>query len=164
MRDPQQNPFPPEDTARHAIWEMLVPRDIDAFIGADWGMTGGDFIAENFIGMNANFEADPQKWSLSFGTLDAYRDGWLRQAAEGQKTEYAEDQRAGIFRATKLEEIEISDGVALVRKKFDGTIKRADGGEDRLLWQTLYTCRETPEGWKIAGFVGYLPYGGHDAG
>ncbi len=161
MRDPMQNPFAPEDSARHAIWEMLVPRDIDAFIGADWGMIEGDFISENFIGMNGNFDPDPQNWGLSFGSLDAYRDEWLRQAAEGQKTDYAEDQRAGIFRATKLEEIEFDGPVALVRKKFDGTIKRADGGEDRLLWQTLYTCRETADGWKIAGFVGYLPYGGH---
>ncbi|MBE9637349.1 hypothetical protein [Salipiger mangrovisoli] len=161
MRDPMQNPFGPEDRARHAIWQMLVSRDIDAFIGADWGMIEADFIPENFIGMNGNFDADPQNWTLSFAALDAYRDEWLRQAAEAQKTVYAEDQRAGIFRATKLEEIEIDGPVALVRKKFDGTIKRADGGEDRLLWQTLYTCRETPHGWKIAGFVGYLPYGGH---
>jgi hypothetical protein len=35
MRDPFQNPFPPEDEARHAIWQMLVPRDIDAFLAAD---------------------------------------------------------------------------------------------------------------------------------
>ena len=161
MRDPMQNPFDPLDEARHAIWEMLVQRDIDAFIGADWPMIAGDFIAENFIGMNGNFDPDPQTWSLSFASLEAYRDEWLRQAAAAQKTEYAEDQRAGIFRATKLEEIELQGPVALVRKKFDGTIKRADGGADRMLWQTLYTCRETPEGWKIAGFVGYLPYAGH---
>lgn len=164
-RDPMRNPFAATDPDRRAIWEMLVPRDIDAYIGADWSLVEHDFIAQNFTGMNGNFAEDPQAWKLSFASLEAYRDEWLRQAVEGQKTVYAEDQRAGIFRATKLEEIEI-DGPAgarsaLVRKKFDGRLKRADGGEDRMLWQTLYICRETPEGWKIAGFVGYLPYGGH---
>lgn len=160
-RDPMQNPFDAGDSARREIWEMLVPRDIDAFIGADWSMVEQDFIAENFTGMNGNFDPDPQNWTLSFGSLEAYRDEWLRQAKDGQKTEYAEDQRTGIFRATKLEEIEITGETALVRKKFDGEIRRADGGVDRLLWQTLYICRETAAGWKIAGFVGYLPYGGH---
>ena len=160
-RNPVQNPFPEADSARRAIWEMLVPRDIDAFIAADWSMIEGDFIAANFHGMDGHFKPDPQDWTLTFPTLEAYRDEWLRQAHESQQTDYAEDQRMGIFRATRLEEIEIDGPTALVRKKFDGRIRRADGGEDRLLWQTLYICRETEEGWKIAGFVGYLPYGGH---
>ncbi|MBB95436.1 MAG: hypothetical protein CML68_12700 [Rhodobacteraceae bacterium] len=158
MRDPMQNPFAPEDAVRHAIWEMLVPRDIDAFLAADWSMTAGDFIAENFTGMNANFDPDPQNWALSFASLEQYRDEWLRQAQANAETDYAEDPRAAIFAATRLEEIEITGAAALVRKKFDGRIRRKDGGEDRMLWQTLYWCRETPEGWKIAGFVGYLPY------
>ncbi|WP_172293713.1 hypothetical protein [Pseudoruegeria sp. HB172150] len=159
-RDPMKNPFAPDDSARHAIWEMLVPRDIDAFLAADWSMVEGDFIAENFTGMNGNFDPNPQKWTLSFAALDAYRDEWLRQATANRSTEYAEDPRAAIFSATRLEEIEIDGPAALVRKKFDGRIKRADGGEDRMLWQTLYWCRESAEGWKIAGFVGYLPYAG----
>ena len=44
MRDPFHNPFPAADTARHSIWEMLVTRDIDAFLAADWSMVAGDFI------------------------------------------------------------------------------------------------------------------------
>lgn len=154
------NPFPPEDTARHAIWEMLVPRDIDAFLAADWSMIEDDFIVQNFVGMNGGFDADPQNWHLSFATLDAYRDEWLRQARDNGATDYAEDPRAAIFAATRLDEIEITGAAALVRKKFDGRIRRKDGGEDRMLWQTLYWCRQTEAGWKIAGFVGYLPYGG----
>lgn len=161
VRDPMRNPFSPEDPARHAIWEMLVPRDITAYLAADWSLVENDFVEANFTGMNGNRDENPQNWSLSFASLEAYRDEWLRQAKEGQATEYAEDARAAIFTATKLEEIEIDGAAALVRKKFDGRIKRADGGEDRMLWQTLYICRETAEGWKIAGFVGYLPYGGH---
>ena len=34
--DPEANPFPVRRRAA-AIWEMLVPRDIDAFLAADWG-------------------------------------------------------------------------------------------------------------------------------
>ena len=30
------NPFPASDPDRHAIWEMLVERDIQAFVAADW--------------------------------------------------------------------------------------------------------------------------------
>ena len=46
MRDPFKNPFPASDAARHAIWEMLVPRDIDAFLAADWSMVAGDFVED----------------------------------------------------------------------------------------------------------------------
>ncbi|PJE28814.1 hypothetical protein SAMN06297129_1341 [Pseudooceanicola antarcticus] len=161
LRDPFKNPFPESDTARRAIWEMLVPRDITAYLAADWSIVADDFVEANFTGMNGNRDENPQNWSLSFASLEAYRNEWLRQAKEGQGTEYAEDARTAIFTATKLEEIEIDGSAALVRKKFDGRIQRKDGGEDRLLWQTLYICRETADGWKIAGFVGYLPYEGH---
>ena len=157
-RDPFANPFATSDTVRHQIWEMLVPRDIDAFLAADWSMVAGDFIAPNFTGMHGQFSGDPQNWTLAFPKLDAYRDEWLRQAVAGQGTAYAEDQRSAIFAATRLEEIEITGDTALVRKKFDGSIARADGGADRLLWQTLYWCRRDGDRWKIAGFVGYLPY------
>ncbi|TIT46486.1 MAG: hypothetical protein E5W64_17635, partial [Mesorhizobium sp.] len=30
-----KNPFPSGDADRHALWEMLVRRDIDAFIGQE---------------------------------------------------------------------------------------------------------------------------------
>lgn len=162
MRDPFENPFPATDTARHAIWQMLVPRDIDAFLAADWGLVADDFIAANFTGLNGRHLASPDEWRLSFPTLEAYRDEWLRQAAEAKAARegglYAEEARAAIFRATRLEEIEITGEAALVRKRFDGGIARADGGFDRMNWQTLYICRRDGGRWKIAGFVGYLPH------
>ena len=37
-----KNPFPAGDADRHALWEMLVRRDIDAFIGQDWSMVEDD--------------------------------------------------------------------------------------------------------------------------
>ncbi|ODT47906.1 hypothetical protein [Devosia sp. 63-57] len=151
------NPFP-GDADRSAIWTMLVPRDIKAFVEADWSMVEDDFAADDFMGIHGNRSDNPDGWSISFPTLASYRDEWLRQAHESQKVEFAEDQEAGIHRATSLTEIEITGERALARKKFDGEIKLADGGVDRLNWQTLYLCRKIDGAWKLTGFIGYLPY------
>lgn len=110
------------------------------------------------MGINASGSDNPDSWRIGFPTLEAYRDEWLRQAAEGQKVKYAEDQRNGIFRATTLQHIEINGDIATAHKKFDGTIARADGGEDVLNWQTLYFCRKVAGVWKLTGFVGYMPF------
>ncbi|AUH64247.1 hypothetical protein [Paracoccus zhejiangensis] len=161
-RDPFVNPFPAEDADRRAIWQMLVPRDIDAFVSADWGAVADDFIAANFTGMSGHFQPDPQKFTLAFPTLDAYRTEWLRQAQEFGAARaagaFAGDPRDGIFAATRLEEIEIDGEAALVRKKFDGHLAKSDGSSERMNWQTLYVCRREGGRWKIAGFVGYLPH------
>lgn len=157
MRDPFKNPFPAADSARHAIWEMLVPRDIDAFLAADWAMVENDFVEEGFIGISGNRDPNPDKWRLAFPSLTAYRDEWLRQAHEFQKGEYGEDPRGAIFSTTTLEEIEVEGETALVRKKFDGGIRKKDGTLDVMQWQTLYYCRLHEGRWKISGFTGYLP-------
>ena len=151
------NPFP-NDPDRSAIWTMLVERDIAAFVAADWSMVEGDFIPEAFLGIDGRKSDNPDHWRISFPTLEAYRDEWLRQAREGQKVQYAEDQSAGIHRATSLTEIEISGDIAIAHKKFDGEIRLADGGKDVLNWQTLYFCRRVGGVWKLTGFAGYLPY------
>ena len=38
------------------------------------------------------------------------------------------------------------------------TVPLADGGVDRLNWQTLYFCRNDGDRWRITGFVGYMKY------
>lgn len=157
MRDPFKNPFPETDAARHSIWEMLVPRDIDAFLAADWSKVEDDFVEEGFLAINANRADNPDKWRLGFPNLTAYRDEWLRQAQDFQQQNFAEDTRKAIFTTTTLEEIEIEDDTALVRKKFDGGIRKADGSLDVMKWQTLYYCRFHSGRWKISGFTGYLP-------
>ncbi len=161
-RDPCQNPFLPGDTDRRAIWDMLVPRDIDAFLQADWSQVAGDFIAEGFTGLSGHFQPDPQGFTLAFPTLKAYRDEWLRQARDFATARdagaFAADPRQAIFAATRLEEVELDGDAALVRKKFDGHLPRTNGTTDRLNWQTLYICRKQAGRWKIAGFVGYLPH------
>ena len=151
------NPFP-NDPDRGAIWTMLVERDIAAFVAADWGMVADDFMAEQFLGIDGRGSDNPDSWRVGFPTLAAYRDEWLRQAAESAKVAYAEDREAAIHRATTLRDIEIAGDVALAHKKFDGTIARADGGQDVLNWQTLYFCRRHNGRWKLTGFAGYLPF------
>ena len=153
----QTNPFAGEDEDRAAIWEMLVSRDIDAFVSADWSKVSSDFDEPAFFGIDGRREDNPDNWRLGFPDLETYRNEWLRQANEFSKTEFAEDARAAIFEATRLNDIEITGARAIARKKFDGRIRKADGGEDRLLWQTLYFCVRKEGRWKICGFAGYLP-------
>ncbi|WP_087002435.1 hypothetical protein [Rhizobium sullae] len=157
MRDPFKNPFPSSDVARHSIWEMLVPRDIDAFLAADWSMVENDFLEDGFIGIDSRRQVSPDKWRLAFPALAAYRDEWLRQAKEFANENFAEDARTAIFTTTTLEDIEIEGDMALVHKKFDGGIGKADGSRDVMQWQTLYYCRLHEGRWKICGFTGYLP-------
>ncbi|ASV83260.1 hypothetical protein CES85_4039 [Ochrobactrum quorumnocens] len=149
------NPFA-GDRDREQIWEMLVRRDIEAFVGQNWALVADDFDESRFVGIHAHGEANPDKWDAAFPTLTAYRDEWLRQAADSAATEYAESLADGVFRATRLSVIEINGDIAVARKKFDGTIAKIDGTHDRLDWQTLYFCRRHEERWRITGFIGYM--------
>lgn len=156
MCDPFTCPF--DDADRGAIWQMLVPRDIDAFLAADWSMVAGDFIDVGFIGIDCGRDPNPDNWALSFASLEAYRDEWLRQAELFSQQEFAEDPRAAIFNTTNLSQIDVSGDLALAHKKFNGGIRRKDGGFDTMNWQTLYFCRREGGRWKISGFNGYMPY------
>lgn len=157
ISDSQTNPFSGQDADRAEIWDMLVLRDIDAFVAADWSQVAEDFDDAAFFGVDGHKAASPDDWSLGFPDLDTYRDEWLRQAQLFAETEFAEDARAAIFEATRLTQIDIKGKRAIAHKKFDGAIRKADGGEDRLLWQTLYFCVHRDGRWKICGFAGYLP-------
>lgn len=154
---PTDNPFPESDEPRHAIWTMLVERDIDAFLQADWSMVSGDFVEDSFFGLDADGSGNPDSWRLRFPTLAAYREEWLRQARASQEVAYAEPVRAALFRATNLRDIDVDGDKAVAHKKFDGILRRADGGQDILSWQTLYFCARVDGTWKLTGFVGYMP-------
>jgi hypothetical protein len=155
--DARRNPFP-DDPDRAALWTMLVERDIAAFAAGDWSMVADDFRAEGFFGLHAGGSELPDSWRLAFPTLEVYRDEWLRQAKASAETEYAEDLAEGIHRATNLRDIDLNGDTAVCHKKFDGVIAKADGSQDVLSWQTLYFCARIDGRWKIAGFVGYMPY------
>jgi len=151
------NPFE-ADADRAQIWRMLVERDIAAFVAGDWALVEPDFIATEFLGVDARKSADLADWGIGFPTLAAYRDEWLRQAAATAATVFAEDVTAAIHRATRLERIDIQGDRATALKRFDGAIAKADGGAEVLHWQTLYFCRKLADDWRLTGFVGYMPY------
>jgi hypothetical protein len=151
------NPFSVTDEDRHAIWEAVVRRDIDAFLAQDWSLCADDFHAEHFMGIDAGGSDDPDGWRLTYPTLEAYRDDWLRQAAVFAGHRYRDDPREVLFRATRLDEIEIRGESAILHKKFDGAIGREDGTMDPIVWQTIYRMCRIDGRWKLTGFIGYLP-------
>ena len=105
----------------------------------------------------SSFLDNPDSWRLTFPNLKSYQTAWLDQAKDFVQTAWGEDVESALYAATSLHDIEIVEDSALLHKKFDGSIRRKDGSQDRLNWQTLYRCRKVEGTWKIAGFVGYLP-------
>jgi reactive intermediate/imine deaminase len=137
---------------------MLVHRDIKAYLAVDWAMVADDFIQENFMGIDAGKQGNPDAWTIGFPDLESYKNEWLRQAKQTAATEWGEDLEQAFFRTTHLRDIEISGDSALVHKKFIGSITKANGDLVPTDWQTLYRCRKTDGTWKIAGFLGYMPH------
>lgn len=152
------NPFPTADRERRDIWQMLVARDTDAYLASDWAAVADDFIAEGFYGIDAQRRPNPDEWRMAFPTLAEYRDEWLRQAAATTSRVDRAAARAALLDAVTLVDIEIAGDGAIAHKKFDGSLPNLDGTHERLHWQTLYICRRHQGRWKIASFVGYLPY------
>ena len=151
-----QNPFPPADPDRFEIWELLVNRDIAAFLEADWSKTADDFLGESFVGYSGS--SNPDHWRITFPSLDTYRDEWLRQASEFRKTKLVgEDTCHFLFKASILRDIEISDDVAMAHKKIEGRAVTTEGREILLNWQTVYWLRRIDGRWRVTGFLGYLP-------
>lgn len=152
-----RNPFN-NDPDRQAIWDMLVARDTQAFVQADWTAVADDFVAEGFLGIDAGKHPNPDYWELKYPDLNAYQEEWLSQARDFKKTAWQEDPELAIYRATQLRDIEVRGTTAVAHKKFDGSILTASGERVMLQWQTLYHCRKVAGSWKIAGFIGYMPY------
>lgn len=151
------NPFP-ADNDRAAIWDMLVKKDVIAFIKQDWDMVKDDFLEDEFMGIDGEGKSNIDSWKLSFAQLDTYKDLWLDQAKNFAETKWAEDTEEALYNATNLRDIDIKGNIAVAHKKFNGSVAREDGTEQILNWQTLYRCRKVNGEWKIQGFLGYLPY------
>lgn len=151
------NPFPSGDADRHEIWIMLVERDIAAFLDDDWGRIHDDFAEDRFVGQSGS-SSNPDHWRITFPSLQAYREEWLRQAAAFATVQLKNiDKAEFLFRTTVLRDIEINGDRALAHKKFDGHAKTADGNDLVLNWQTMYWLQRISGTWKLTGFLGYLP-------
>lgn len=153
----ETNPFPTADEARHAIWDMLVRRDIDAFVAEDWDAHFRDFTADIFFGIDGRFSDNPDSWRVTYADIDRYREAWLDGSKEFKGRIADEDLRRSLHSLTSLRDIEVMGDFALARKKFDGTVRLNDGEIVTLRWQTHYFCRNVDGRWRIAGFLGYLP-------
>lgn len=149
-----RNPFD-ADHDRADIWEMLVARDTRAFVSGDWEQIADDFLPDAFLAVDGRMRANPDSWRLGLGTLNEYRLSWLEQSAAMR--DLVANLETGLYEAVTLRDIEIEGDRALAHKKFDGQIRRYDGGAVQLHWQTLYMCRRVDGRWRIAGFIGYLP-------
>ncbi len=152
-----RNPFPPGDADRHAIWAMLVHRDIEAFLAQDEAAMATDFEPAGFFGIHAHRSDNPDSWRLGF-SFDEYRAEWLRQAGDAAGKAYRSSLREALFAATVLRDIDVHGDMALAHKKFDGVVELDDGTVETLNWQTLYVCRRFGDRWKIVGFTGYMPH------
>ena len=157
MNPAARNPFT-GDPDRHEIWEILMRRDFEAFVAADWKMTEPDFLAEEFQGIDGGKQSDPDRWHLRFADLATYRDEWLVQAADFRKLELQGTSKLDfLFAAASLRDIEITGTRAMAHKKFQGRATSTLGESLVLAWQTLYLLRKANARWKITGFVGYMP-------
>jgi reactive intermediate/imine deaminase len=152
------NPFPEGDPDRRAIWEILVRRDINAFLAANWSIIEADFLPEEFVAYDAAGRSNPDHWRINFPTLKAYRDEYLRQAAEFTKVRLVGQTKVDfLHRTAVLRDIEIAGDRALAHKKFDGHAITETGAEVRLNWQSLFFLRKHQNRWRVTSFVGYLP-------
>lgn len=140
-------------TATAAIHEILIERDIAAFVAGDWDAVQQDFDADAFTG----YSGASGFMRLEFPSLDGYRSSWLEQAAQFRGLDPARLAEQ-LHAAQRLDRIEISGDRALATKLFDGVVEGPSGAQ-RLAWTTYYFLRRSPhdDRWLITGFAGYLP-------
>jgi hypothetical protein len=154
---PDQNPFPPEDAERHALWQAHMFNDIEAFLRADWDAVKDDFDAETFVAIDARFQSDPALWQVGFPDLDAYRRAWLHQAGVTAQKADPDRLREALFRGARIARIDFFEkGTAILHKVFDGQLPLRNGDTEAYAWQSVFTLRKRDGAWKIQSFVGYI--------
>jgi len=152
----KKNPFSDDEDRAH-LWEMLVNRDIKAWVAQDWNMVSDDFVVDGFMGIDAGKQSNVDKWELKYPDLASYKEEWLKQAKDFAQIDLVENKEDAFHRVTVLQDIEIKGDFSLLHKKFFGAMKKKDGGEIPTDWQTLYRCRKVNGTWRIIGFTGYMP-------
>lgn len=146
------------DPDKEAIWEGIVRRDAEAFVANDWSITSPDFCEEEFYGIDAEQNYNPNLWKMKYPTLASYRDEWLRQRNDFDIDDCKYPLYDQLMSAMFITDIEINGDRAIVRKKFDGQIALKSKEDIPLKWQTLYYFKKFNGKWLITGFTGYLPF------
>ncbi len=148
------NPYP-EGTTQHEIWEVLIKNDFEGFLSKGWDFVKDDFIEDGFFGIDMAKSDNPQNWKLTYPTLGAYRDAWVKDSLDFAGKQFISDPREIFYRTTKLENFDFQDNQVLVHKVFNGVLELANGETIELKWRSLFLLRNK-QGWKIAGFCGYM--------
>lgn len=153
------NPFdPPADPERHHLWQRLVMADCEAFLAGDWSSIDNDFDAEHFEGIHCFGSTDPDKWRVTFPTLQDYRQSWQEASLQFLTRRFSGlTHRQALFARTHLTHIEITGNRALCQKQFFGELPLADGSLLTGGRQTLYRLHRKGRVWLIVGFLGQLP-------
>lgn len=153
-----RNPFTESDQDRQEIWNILMVHDFEAFVQCNWSLMEHDFWDEGFFGIDARGSQDPDDWTITFPTLDAYRDEWLRQARQfNGKLLTGTSLIQFLYDSCSLQAIEIAGDRAIGHKKFSGSAITTLGEEIVLAFQSIYQLVRRNGRWLISGFVGYLP-------
>src|SRR3546814_7970806 len=125
MMETSASPVPPfseADGDRRAIWEMLVRRDIDAFLQQDWAMVAGDFVESGFFGIDACGSNDPDQWKPRFAMLAASREVWLCQAVDAARTAAPDQEFRALHQAPSLTRVDVYGELALANTTFVGAL------------------------------------------
>jgi hypothetical protein len=159
VNSPSENPFDAAgDADRHAIWEVLVARDSEAFAAIDWSICDGDFARGQFDGISAHGSLNPVEWSLRYPTVESYRDDWLVMAHKYAAVPLADITHLELlYRMQTIARIELAGDRAVAWKQFRADERLTSGGRHQVLAQSVYRLHRIGGHWLIVGFVGYLP-------
>ncbi len=152
---------PHKDADRREIWNILMTEDFEGYCSGDFSKCKTRF-DEDFCGYNGNQSLNPKDWKVDFPTLEPYEKIWVHSAKNDvPKNQPKEGTLIEFFdRSVRLDQILIGGDRAAAHKTFFGSTPLKNGGEYKIAWQTMYFLRKRKDGWKITGFVGFLPYDG----
>jgi hypothetical protein len=147
-----------QEPDHHALWEILIARDSEAFAKCDWSICDNDFARDRFDGISAHASLDPLRWTLRYPTVDAYRDDWLTMAEKYRQVPFAKiSHRDFLYRMQTFARVDLADDRAVVWKQFRAAASLTNGEQHRAWGQSVYRLHRVDGRWQIVGFVGYLP-------
>src|SRR4051794_22941730 len=110
MRNLPANPFEREsDPDRHAIWQMMIIDDSEAFLAADFSRIESDFDSNHFEGIRCGMSGNPANWSIPFPDLPSYRAAWMDGAKKFAELRFhAVTLREALYSRCSLARIDIA--------------------------------------------------------
>jgi hypothetical protein len=153
------NPFDSRTHAdQHALWQILIARDVKAFVAANWSICENDFAHDRFEGIHAHASLDPTSWTLQYPTVDAYRNDWLEMAHTYRNVPLADIGHTDLlFKMQRFAKVEIASDRAIVCKQFRANERLTNGERYNVYAQSIYRLHRIDARWRIVGFIGYLP-------